>query len=860
MSSGERYVAFMSYSHALDGALAPALQTGVEQFGRQWYRRRALRLFRDSTNLAATPHLWDSIEQALRSSEWFILLASPEAARSVWVRREVDWWLANRSPARLIVVVTSGSVAWDEATGRVDERRTDALPPAFAAWGLPEPLWVDLRLLRVAEPSDPAYQAAVVDIAATLHGRPKDDLVGEQIRQHRKRRRSIALAAAALVILTLVSVIAAGVATVQRDRAEDQTRIATARLLLTQAQGLIASDPRTALLLGEAAQRIHSDPETRAGLGQLIRSTRYEGTLTGHTGRLLAVAFASNGHILATASEDQTVILWDLTDPARPQRIGQPLTGHTNFVRSVAFAPDGHTLATVSDDQTAILWDLTDPTQPQRIGQPLTGHMNHLRSVAFAPDGHTLATGSADASVILWDVHDASHPQRIGQPLTGFATSVESLAFAADGHTLVTSDDRTVILWDLSDPVHPQRIGQPLTGHTSFLRSMALTPDGHTLATSGDQSVILWDLSDPVRPQQIGQPLAHSSSVSSMAFASDGHTLATGSARTVILWDLSDPVRPQRIGQPLAGHTSSVSSVVFAPNGRTLATGSGDQTAMLWDLTDPAQPERVGQPLTGHAGSVSSVAFAADGQTLATGDGSGITHQGSVILWDLRDPAHPQRIGQPLTVHTGSVSSVAFAPDGHTLAVGSAIIVRGSNIRTDVNTAILWDLSDPAHPQRIGQTLTGHTGYLTSVAFAADGHTLATGSGDFITHEGSVILWDLRDPAHPQQIGQPLTVHTDVVQSAVFAPNGHILATASNDRTVILWDVTDPAHPQRIGQPLTGHPGPNGLALGRSAAALQDVSAGRSGARGLNARPLTPGPCARWRSPLMDTLSQLPAT
>jgi len=79
----ERYAAFISYSHALDGALAPSLQASVEEFGRVWYRRRALRLFRDSTNLAATPHLWGSIEVALRGSAWFVLLASPDSAQSM---------------------------------------------------------------------------------------------------------------------------------------------------------------------------------------------------------------------------------------------------------------------------------------------------------------------------------------------------------------------------------------------------------------------------------------------------------------------------------------------------------------------------------------------------------------------------------------------------------------------------------------------------------------------------------------------------------------------------------------------------------------------------------------------------------
>ena len=86
------------------------------------------------------------------------------------------------------------------------------------------------------------------------------------------------------------------------------------------------------------------------------------------------MAFAPDGHTLATASADQTVLLWDVTDPARPRRLGDPLTGHTDAVYAVAFAPDGHTLATASDDQTVLLWDVTDPARPRRLGDPLTGH------------------------------------------------------------------------------------------------------------------------------------------------------------------------------------------------------------------------------------------------------------------------------------------------------------------------------------------------------------------------------------------------------------------------------------------------------------------------------------------------------
>ena len=84
---------------------------------------------------------------------------------------------------------------------------------------------------------------------------------------------------------------------------------------------------------------------------------------------------------------------------------------------AVAFAPDGHTLATGSDDSTVILWDVRDPAQPQRLGHPLTGHTDAVYSVAFAPDGHTLATGSADKTVhLVGRAATRPGPSRSGHP------------------------------------------------------------------------------------------------------------------------------------------------------------------------------------------------------------------------------------------------------------------------------------------------------------------------------------------------------------------------------------------------------------------------------------------------------------
>src|ERR1700716_3776069 len=111
------YDAFVSYSHARDKPIASALQSVVQRLGKPWYQRRALRVFRDDTSLSATPHLWPSIEEALGQSRFLVLLASPQAAASPWVGKEIAHWLAHKSTDTLLIALTDGKLTWDDAAG-----------------------------------------------------------------------------------------------------------------------------------------------------------------------------------------------------------------------------------------------------------------------------------------------------------------------------------------------------------------------------------------------------------------------------------------------------------------------------------------------------------------------------------------------------------------------------------------------------------------------------------------------------------------------------------------------------------------------------------------------------------------------
>ena len=220
-------------------------------------------------------------------------------------------------------------------------------------------------------------------------------------------------------------------------------------------------------------------------------------------------------------------------------------------------------------------------------------------------------------------------------------------------------------------------------------------------------------------------------------------------------WGLPEGAKMRLGKEGLSGN------IAYSPDGTRLAVASVFGFGIR--LYDTATYQEVAL-LTGHTAQVYSVAFSPDGRTIASASASA-SGDHTILLWDVRTGEHKQT----LRGHTAQVESVAFSPDGRTLASASWD-----------GTVRLWD----AHTGEHKQTLRGHTAQVESVAFSPDGRTLASASYGY---EGEVRLWD----AHTGEHKQTLRGHTAQVESVAFSPDGRTLASASWDNTILLWDIAD---------------------------------------------------------------------
>jgi WD40 repeat protein len=229
-----------------------------------------------------------------------------------------------------------------------------------------------------------------------------------------------------------------------------------------------------------------------------------------HDGEAMPIGFSSDGHTLAVSiskppptEPGSHLTLWNVTDPTGPRGLGTAFVpnGNPGWYSQVfaALSPDGRLLAS----RTGPTWneismiDISDPARPDPIGDALVGHTSQIEAITFSADGTVLATAGWDRSIFLWDVTDPAHPNRAGPTPTNHPSAVSSLALSPDGRTLASGDDDgNITVWDIADPAHPRPLVSPPPSRHGGVSALQFSPDGNVLAAGHISATVTWDLAE----------------------------------------------------------------------------------------------------------------------------------------------------------------------------------------------------------------------------------------------------------------------------------------------------------------------------------------------------------------------------
>ena len=557
------YDGFISYSHTADDELAPSLQRGLQRHAKPWNTRRALRIFHDETGLSTNPHLWAAIEQALDESEWFVLLASPEAAQSEWVNKEISHWRATRAESRAFSPWSrtgrgtgiSTSVTSRRSPPRYRTHCEGRSPRSPVAWTCAGP-----GPRRISTFANSQFRSTVAEnLAAPMHGVPKDELEGEESARQRAapaRRRAGITALAVLVVIS----IALGLLTLaSRNHAVSIGNTARAQALAARSQNELSADPEVSVVLARRAVQVSPIPEAVAALRQAIDASPVAVALPTESGR--QCGFESGPAIVPDPKGDRIAESLCTGDVIAHDAASGHVIERRHVAREasvVAYDSTGHVLAVGTDRGVELL----DPST-LHIRSRLAGH-GEANTITFSPGGTQLAA-TTDLGVTVWDLASGTLRFSVEEPAQD-----RTLAYAPDGRFLVVGTTGVTEVVDVGTGEIVRRLSAPDQPLMAFsVNPIAVTGDHLVVANNvtgpGDVSadIDVWNTTTWTMEGVLTQITG--TSVGSVALSPDGTRVAVGNFDgTGGVW--SRDTKDQLVA--LAGQTAALGTIAFSPTGR----------------------------------------------------------------------------------------------------------------------------------------------------------------------------------------------------------------------------------------------------------------------------------------------------
>jgi WD40 repeat protein/serine/threonine protein kinase len=438
---------------------------------------------------------------------------------------------------------------------------------------------------------------------------------------------------------------------------------------------------------------------------------------------------------------------------------------------ALAVSPDGQHIATGGHDGKATIWNTTTGAREHEIKQG-----QYVHAVAYDVAGKRLAVGSSDGAVVIYD---ATTGDKL-TTLVGHKQGVLSVRFSPDGARLLTCGyDSTARLWDIASAKQLQS----LQGHTYWVWAAEFSPDASRILTaSQDGQAIVWELDAPARNLPPPSP--------SEGRAGEGGAPGTRAATS------TTPHYSQLTS--FAQHRGPIFAARFSPNSDLVATAGEDGRILVWnpdevprpniqqtlnslqvrgsEITAPVQTPPPFVTLAGHRGPVRTLAFAPDGRTLASGGQDNAIH-----LWDVAAGGAAGSAIKTLRGHASHVQSVGFAPDGDTLL--SAGRDHQIKLWTPATYGETHALAADGDDAELGEAV-------LAARFSADGKRVITASRD-----RTASLWDAATHARLQHFQEG---HDFLASSAAFFADGARLATAAGDGTVRIWEIASGAETRRF--------------------------------------------------------------